>query len=222
MGFAPQVGGSWSRRFDPVTRPVVCVDDQGERARPVRTGSNQDGPRTSRSCRRGVMMALTQRCGGHWPTCGTLRRGRSDGRHESDETAGRCVGIAHGGVRRTLRGSIHGARRRRPEGHHPCGGDRSHVAGFELVRQAGGHGCFAVALSIQEPGCCTPVIVSLTVSESKVEGDHPVRVTLECTIGDVLRVLQPGASLTYRLASGAEFGVEGVSSQSITAEPAAV
>ena len=86
-----------------------------------------------------------------------------------------------------------------------------------LIQQSGGIGSFVVMYHDSEPGMVTLATGTLCVSASDADDDHPVPVTPECTVGDLMRVLIPGASINYRLA-GSELYLEGVSTQEV-AEP---
>jgi hypothetical protein len=87
-----------------------------------------------------------------------------------------------------------------------------------LVRQSGGTGSFVVLYHDSEPGSFCLTIGSLKVSDRVDEDDHHVPVTPDCTVGDLMRVLLPGARISYELA-GNELYLEGVTTQEV-ADPA--
>lgn len=84
----------------------------------------------------------------------------------------------------------------------------------KFVRQSGGAASFVAAIRDSGSRSLSLWVGAIMVSVSDAADDHHVPITPMCTVGDMLRVLVPGASITYRLA-GNELSLEGLTTQDL-------
>lgn len=77
----------------------------------------------------------------------------------------------------------------------------------QRVIRAGGRATLAVLEQFPEGGSRISIA---SISSSGAAGDHHVPMTGECSVADLLRVLTPGTSITYRMPGDLDLDVEGV------------
>lgn len=83
------------------------------------------------------------------------------------------------------------------------------VSVTNLVGQAGGRGTLLVVDPVDGDVRLTFASIAAK-SDEHLSGDTDVPMTHECTIGDLVRVLQPGTSITYRILGHGEIDLEDV------------
>ncbi len=86
----------------------------------------------------------------------------------------------------------------------------------KLVEQSGGTAMLAV-FGKTDTKAMSLTVARMTTNCSDDPCDHHVPVTHGCTIGDLLRVLLPGSSITLRLA-GDELGLDEITEQEVGPE----
>jgi hypothetical protein len=74
------------------------------------------------------------------------------------------------------------------------------VAG--LVRRSGGEAVLAVPIGVTDAGSRVKTVAFSVSPEDREDCDNDVPVGIECTIGDVLKVLAVGTSMTLRIGGG--------------------